>query len=205
MILAIIFLGYKGISTIIASHNKDDANWKVEITNNYINVRSKPSSRETKIGEVKKKEKYNILEIYLEDNNYVWYKINFKGKDGWIASSRDNPYVKEINNPNIEDTDSVDYKIDYKKPELRFYDNVYNTYDINSINYDHLDIKDDSPYMISHTIYYEEHPIDTEIPQYWIRYTVTDKFGNSISKVQKIEFTVEPSQSEVKDFSELGR
>ena len=182
--------------------------WKVIIAIDEVNVRKEHSLYEAKLATVYKDEKFKVLEIYLDDPRYVWYKIEYsKGATGWIASGRNNPYVEEINNPNYQTDNNVDenYQMDYKKPVVKFDNNVYMVYDINSISYKHLTIEDASSYTIEHQIYYEEHPKDTNIPQYWIQYIVTDAFGNVTKKVQQIIFDVEPDQSEVLLFENLQR
>ena len=176
--------------------------WKVEITNDYINVRKEPSIYEAQIDTVYKGYTYKVLEIYLDDPIYVWYKIKLDGSnEGWIASDRDEPYVKEINNPNAKNEE--DYFIDYKKPILRFFEDTYKTESIDTITLDHLEIIDDSEYEVTYEVYKEEEPIDVPGPQYWIQYTVIDAFGNKTVKVQHIEFEITPPDDKVLDFENL--
>ena len=204
IILAIIGAGvYFGYSIY-----QDKKAWKVEITTEYINVRDDHNvSKSEKIGKVYNGEKYKVLEIYLDDSKYVWYKIKVnKDLTGWISSGRSFPYVNEINNPNVKDEEvEENYEIDYQSPVVKFEDNVYLVYDINSINYDHLKIEEKNKYTIEHKVYYEEKPEDSDIPQYWIQYIVKDEAGNTTKKVQKIEFDVDPDPSEVLDFKDLVR
>ena len=196
-------IGYFSYSLI-----KDHYAWKVEIAISELNVHDKHNIYENKIGVVYEGEKYTVKEIYLKDKRYVWYKIKFgKNKIGWIASGRNNPYVKEINNPDAKDDYDVgeSYQLDYKKPVVKFADNVYEVYDLKSINYDHLTIEEASEYKIEHKVYYEEHPVDTDVPQYWIQYIVTDAAGNVTKKVQQIVFDIEPDPSTVLKFEDLER
>ena len=181
----------------------DNANaWKVEITNDYINVRKDHSVYETQIDTVYKGYTYKVIEIYLDDPNYVWYKIELdNGSEGWIASSRNEPYVKEINNPNASSEE--DYFIDYKSPILRFFEDTYKTESIDTITLDHLEIIEDSEYEVTYEVYKEEEPQDVPGPQYWIQYTVVDAFDNKTVKVQRIEFEINPPDDRVLDFSEL--
>lgn len=181
----------------------DNANaWKVEITNDYVNVRKDHSVYETQIDKVYKGDTYKIIEIYLDDPNYVWYKIELDGgSEGWIASGRNEPYVKEINNPNASSEE--DYFVDYKKPILRFFEDTYKTESIDTITLDHLEIIEDSEYEVTYEVYKEEEPIDVPGPQYWIQYTVVDAFDNKTVKVQRIEFEITPPDDRVLDFSEL--
>ena len=189
------------------TYYQDTKAWKVEITAEFINVRSKHSMQGEKKGVVYKGDKYKVLDIYLDDSKYVWYRIKAnKDLEGWISSDRNNPYVKEINNPKVSDEEVGEtYEIDYKSPVVKFDYNLYVVYDIKSINYDHLTIEEDSKYTIEHKVYYEEFPTDSDIPQYWIQYIVTDEAGNQTKKVQQIKFDVEPSRDEVLDFKDLKR
>lgn len=181
----------------------DNANaWKVEITNDYVNVRKDHSVYETQIDKVYKGDTYKVIEIYLDDPNYVWYKIELDGgSEGWIASGRNEPYVKEINNPNASSEE--DYFVDYKSPILRFFEDTYKTESIDTITLDHLEIIEDSEYEVTYEIYKEEEPQDVPGPQYWIQYTVVDAFDNKTVKVQRIEFEITPPDDRVLDFSEL--
>jgi len=206
IIIILVFAGMGfGIYKIYDYFQKEKNAWKIEIINDYVNIRSKPSIYEGLIKKARKGDVFKVLEINLDDGKYVWYKVNLgSGSSGWISSDRDNPYVKEINNPN-EKEGGNDYFIDYKNPILRFYQEEYHVLDMGSINYNHLFIKDDSEYTVSHEVYYEEHPKDQDEPQYWIKYIVVDKFGNRTSKMQKIIFEQEPNSSDVKKFEELNR
>ena len=181
----------------------DNANaWKVEITNDYVNVRKDHSVYETQIDKVYKGDTYKVIEIYLDDPNYVWYKIELDGgSEGWIASGRNEPYVKEINNPNASSEE--DYFVDYKKPILRFFEDTYKTESVDTITLDHLEIIEDSEYEVTYEVYKEEEPIDVPGPQYWIQYTVVDAFDNKTVKVQRIEFEITPPDDRVLDFYEL--
>lgn len=174
--------------------------WRLEVTNNFINVRSKPNQYAMKLGQVKKGKKYTILEMDYDDPNYVWYKIDYEKKqDCWIASSRLEPYVKEYNNPKNKSEDNT--ISDYQKPIIKYRELEYTTKNINTINYDHLEIIENTEYKITHTVYYEEkEPIEDS--QYWINYEVIDAFDNKSKKLQKIVFEENPSPEEVKPFSE---
>ncbi len=197
-----IFLVVFGTTKIINIIDNDQKAWKVEIINDYINVRNNHSVYDTKIDKVEKGHKYKVIDIYLEDDNYIWYKIKLDGgKEGWIASDRSEPYVKEINNPNIS-TDKEE--IDYNKPILKFYTESYETESIDTITFSHLEIIEDSEYEITYEIYKEEDPVDVPGPQYWIKYIVIDAFNNRTAKVQRIIFEENPSDDKVLDFADLN-
>ncbi len=210
-IIALLILagvGY-GIYYFVNQYLEDKDAWKVEIISETIVVRDEPDAtsfnpggKKVYLGEI-----HNVIEIYEDDLKFVWYKIEYdKDKIGWIASAREVPYVKEINNPHREEGESVEYEvIDYKRPILSVEDTLYQTYDINTINYDHITVEEDSDYEIVHEVYFEEFPKDSNVPQYWIQYIVTDVHGNFKEFVQKIEFEVKPSQDDVKLFEELNR
>ena len=199
-IIILAMLG--GIGYGVFYYIKDKNAWKIEVVVEELHVRKEHNLYEAQVGTIYEGDKYNVLEIYLDDPRYVWYKIKLSGKVyGWVASGRNNNYVNEINNPNVTDYEEGEsYKLDYKKPVVKFDDNVYVVYDLKSINYDHLTIEDESEFTIEHKVYYEEDPVDTDIPQYWIQYIVTDTSGNQTRIVQQIKFDIEPDPSEVLSF-----
>ena len=165
--------------------------WYVEITLDKINVRKDHYEDEEAIGKVKKGEIYKVLDIDTTSSSiYFWYKIDYKGEEGWIASGRKNHWLEDHNNPN-----------DIQTPEIKFESNLYQVRSIDDINYKHLEVIEDSDdYEITHTVYHE---IDLErfIDQYWILYTITDASGKSSSKMQKIEFEITPDEDRVEDFA----
>lgn len=168
--------------------------WHIEVENDYINIRKEASATADILGEVKKGEVYKVLEVEAVGNTY-WYKIEYeKDKYGWIFNSNNNDYLEDVNNPE-----------DIASPTLKFYENVYYANSIDEINYDHLDVTDDKPGVtVTHKVYHELDS-DTGKDQYWIQYTATDAVGKSVSKVQKIEFNVRPSEDQVLNFAELER
>ena len=195
LLLGLAFGGYTAYNKIIDNNNS----WRLEVTNDFINLRSKPTQYESKIAEVKKGQKFKILDINLEDKKFVWYKIKLKNKTGWIASERKNPYVNEYNNPKYD----TDIKVEYLAPVIRFKEEEYHTESIDKITFDHLIIEEESDYEIDYIIYKEENPKDRPGPEYWIRYIVEDTFGNKGMSLQRIKFDNLPDDSLVKDFSEI--
>lgn len=168
--------------------------WYVEITNDYINVRDDAHANANQLGTVNKGEIYEVLDMNFDNTAYYWYKIDFNGKEAWIASKRRSPYVKDYNNPT-----------DIAVPIIKFHDEVYKVVSIDDINYKHLEvIEDREGYEITHKIYHEYKPYEY-IDQYWILYTITDAVGKSSSKMQKIEFEVKPSEDQVLDFADYSR
>ena len=145
--------------------------WTITITNDYINVREDSSVMSLKVGKVVKGQKLKVIKVYTQDTYYYWYyvKIN-KYRKGWVASSKQNPFVEEKNAPK-----------DYTKPILKYDEEVYRTKNPDTITYDHLYVKDNSKVKITHKI-----KKDGDL--YWITYTATDKAGNKTSKTQRIEF-----------------
>lgn len=183
----------------------NDKAWKVKIITDYINVRSDHATTSAKIDTVHEGRTYKVIEIYLEDKNYVWYKVKLDGgKEGWIASDRDEPYVEEINNPNIDIGEEE--TIDYKSPVIKFYEEEYKTDSIDTIDLSHLEIEEDSKYELTYEIYREENPEDRPGPQFWIKYIAVDSFDNRTVRVQRIIFEILPSESDdrVLDFEDLN-
>lgn len=191
--------------TIKSEKEEKDFNnsWLIEVTSDYLNIRKTPDLYEYQpLGEIKKGEKYKVLEIKLDNEKYVWYKINWNDREVWIASNRNEPTVKEYNNPNYDfDEEKEDnYKIDYVKPEIKYKETTYKTESIDTITYDHLEIIEDSEYKITSKVYIED---CTGWHQYWIVYTVTDSFGNKNSKTQHIVFEKEPNKKQVSNLKEI--
>jgi len=74
-----------------------DVLFEVRIVNDYINVRSQPTTKAKKIYEVVRGEKYEVIEVFEEDIDYIWYKIVFSDRrTGWIASAVENAWVEEV-------------------------------------------------------------------------------------------------------------
>ena len=74
-----------------------DVLFEVRIVNDYINVRTQPTTAANKVYEAIKGEKYKVIEIFDEDEKYIWYKIIFSDRRiGWIASSIESPWVEEV-------------------------------------------------------------------------------------------------------------
>lgn len=202
-VLVIIMIAGFGIFVFMNEKEKNKIRWKVEIIHEYINVRDNPSTDSTVIGKAPQGNIYNVLSVNLDHPSYVWYEIEYrKGMSGWIASERNIPYVKEYNNPNYKDDEDAQesYEIDYINPVIKYFDDKYYTYDINSISYDHLEIEDDSEYEITNKLYVEE---CINYRNFWIQYIVKDSFGNTSKKVQRIVFEVEPDSKGMASLSEI--
>ena len=52
--------------------------WYVEISNSYINVREEPNTYSSLLGKVNEGEKYEVLDINLDNGKYYWYNIEFE-------------------------------------------------------------------------------------------------------------------------------
>lgn len=207
-ILAILIIaGFVGF-VYVNEKDKNQIKWKVEITKEYINVRDAADTSSTVIGKAYQGNIYPVLSVNLDHHAYVWYEIEYrKGQSGWIASERNFPYVKEYNNPNFkenkeENNSTVEetYEIDYVNPIVKYYESEYYTHDINTINYDHLEIEEDSKYEITNKVYVED---CKSYRNFWIQYIVVDEFGNTTKKVQKIVFEKEPNTKDLPSLSEI--
>ena len=196
-VLIIAFLAFKGVKKFIEYKTA----WKIMITEESVNIREQATVYSNKLGEAKRNDVFVVKEKVLE-NKYVWYKIVLKGdKDhayGWISSERKYPYVKEVNAKKAKTKDDV--VSDNAKPVIKYKEDIYYTKDINTINYDHLTVTDDSEYKITSEIYKETCP---GYYQYWIVYTATDKYNNKSSKTQAIIFEEEPSDDDVKNLADI--
>ena len=106
IIFTTIFLIIELISIIIilVKNNNDiyketiiqaNSDFQIKITNDYINIRKSSNVESEVLGSVNKNDIYNVLDV-TSGPNHIWYKINYKGKIGYIASPRTEPYVKEL-------------------------------------------------------------------------------------------------------------
>lgn len=99
VIISLSLLGY------ITYLNKDEiihetviqekTDYQIKITNEYINVRTEPTTNSDKIGEVNNGDIYNVLDI-VGGENYIWYKITYENKIGYISSNKKSPYLEEL-------------------------------------------------------------------------------------------------------------
>ncbi len=196
LVLLILFGVYKGVRKYLEYKNA----WKIVIVEEKVNIREEATIYSNKLGEARRNDVFIVKEKVLE-NKYVWYKIVLKDDEehtyGWISSERKYPYVKEFNAKKAKEDKTI---TDNAKPVIKYDEDVYHTKDINTITYDHLRITDDSKYTITSEIYKETCP---SYHQYWIVYTVTDKFDNKATKTQAIAFEEEPSDDDVKDLTDI--
>lgn len=205
-VFVFLIIGAFGFMIYKNEVEKNKIKWQVEIIHEYINVREKADTSSTVIGKAYQGNIYTVLSINLDHPNYVWYEIEYrKGLSGWIASERNIPYVKEYNNPNFKAEDEngtveETYEIDYVNPVVKYFENEYYVHDIDAITYDHLEIEEDSEYEITNVIYVEE---CTTYRNFWIQYIVTDSFGNTTKKVQKIIFEKEPDTKDMPSLAEI--
>lgn len=194
-----------GIYFFVNLYLEDKNAWKLEVVTSYIKVREEPGASSYQIGTVYIGEILTIKEINQDDPNYVWYNIEYKGyQNAWVSSSRNEPFVKEINGINSTGDTEEPYFEDYKNPVIRYNEDIYTTLNLSTINYNHIEVEEDSKYTITHEIYYEEKPKDSDIPQYWIKYYVEDEHGNKASKVQRIIFEETPNTEDVLLFKDMN-
>lgn len=168
--------------------------WYVEVLEKAVKIRKEADRNTAELAEAKKGEVFAVFDIENNGGNF-WYYIEYeKGKKGWIANPKNSGYLNDVNNPN-----------DIMNPTIKFFDKVYYTESIDTINYDHLEVKDDRDgVVVTHKVFHEIDESQGK-DQYWIQYTATDAVGKSVSKVQKIEFNQRPDESKVYKFSELKR
>ena len=197
LILVIAFLAFKGVKKFIEYKTA----WKIKITEESVNIREQVTVYSNKLGVANRNDVFIVKEKVLE-NKYVWYKIELKDdkdhKYGWISSERKYPYVVEVNEKKSKTKNDI--VTDNAKPVIKYKEDFYYTKDINTINYDHLIITDDSEYKVTSEVYKETCP---GYHQYWIVYTATDKYNNKATKTQAIIFEEEPSDDDVKDLADI--
>lgn len=186
ILFIIIKLNNKPIHHETVIQTKTD--YQIEITNDYINVRQKATTKSEKIGEVNHGDVYNVLDV-IGGENYIWYKIKYKNKIGYISSSRKKAYIKELYNDSL----IVNVFCDTSKKCKNYYNQLLkykNKNNIFLINY--IDVSDSKnenlfnkitkyfkdeqtvPYIVigterihskniyKETIYYINNPIDRE-------------------------------------------
>ncbi|MCR4581467.1 MAG: SH3 domain-containing protein [Bacilli bacterium] len=198
MYLEVIYEG-KCVTKFQLSNQEDNK----QCEEDSVPVRLSPTANSKQIGTAKKGEIFKIEEVDETDGYYVWFRIVFQHnykepyKAGYIAQPRrgENKNVKIYN-----------ASLDYSSPTISFSEDEYHVDSIDAINYDHLKVWDDQPgYTITHEVYIERKPTDRPGPQYWIKYTVTDKVGKTDSRIQRIIFTNPPSDNLVKDFENMRK
>lgn len=102
--ISILIIELISIIIIITKNNNDiyketiiqaNSDFQIEVINDYINIRSSSNIEGEVLGTVNKGDIYNVLDI-SNTENHIWYKINYKGKKGYIASPKQEPYIKEL-------------------------------------------------------------------------------------------------------------
>lgn len=167
---------------------QDKTDYQIKIINDYINVREKPTTKSNKLGEVNHSDIYNVLDV-IGGEHYIWYKIKYQDKIGYISSDRQEPYVREL----YENALIVNIFCDNKKECTTLHNKLINYKKKNNIfliNYIDITNKDNKklynkitkyfndketiPYVIigterihtkdiyKDTIYYINHPVDKE-------------------------------------------
>lgn len=166
-----------------------------------LKVREAPTDASEIVGTANKGEIYAVTEVEETDEKFIWFRIIFQKnyKDPYKEA-----YIAQPRSTQVKYVDAHNITFDYSAPTLGFDGDEYEVDSIDDITYDHLRVWDDQPgYTITHEVYIERQPKDRLGPQYWIKYTVTDKKGKSVSKSQRIIFKYPPSDSKVKDFSTM--
>lgn len=164
--MTIIIIEILFIIPIYIYNNKDiyketiiqaNSDFQIKITNNFINIRAKATTESKILGEVNKGDIYNVLDIQ-GGTNYIWYKIDYKGQIGYIASSREEPFVEELYNDKLivnifctEENDDCAYLLEF----ITRYQKINDTFLIN-----YLDIKDEHDNEVYNKLltYYQDEP-----------------------------------------------
>ncbi len=132
--------------------------FQIKVVNEYINVRSDTNTESKILGEVSKGDIFNVLDI-IGGENYIWYQIDYKGQVGYIASSREEAYVKELYSDKLvvnifctEKEDNCAYLLDFI---TRYQKTTKKSFLIN-----YLDIKNEYNNDIYNQIltYYQDEP-----------------------------------------------
>ena len=157
--------------------------WTVEILNEKINMRQDAGIGYPLVGKVVKGDVLKVTHALYTDSSFNWYRVEInRYKAGWIATPKNGTWLLDMNNP----------EGDIYSPRIKYYEEEHHFYSEQDVNYDHLSIKDESSFTVTHQIYKEEKTEDTE-EAYWITYTATDANGQSKTSTQRTTFAIPPT------------
>ena len=179
--------------------SNQDKNYDEGCAKTELKVRKAPTDASEIIGTATKGDIYKVLEVEETDEKFIWFRVVYQKnyKDPYVEA-----YIAQPRSTQVKYVDVYGITFDYSNPTLAFDIDEYEVDSIEDITYDHLRVWDDQDgYTITHEVFIERQPTDRPGPQYWIKYTVTDKKGKTASKSQRIIFKNPPSDSKVKDFS----
>ena len=178
LIITIIIL----IIGVCVFTNSNKKQWEVTILNESINVRRDAGPGFSLLEKVEKGEEFKVLNLLDTDSAYNWYLIEInRFNSGWIATPKDGKWILDINNP----------KGDIYPPRVKYYESEKEFFSEKNITYNHLDVKDENSYEISHKLYKDKEG------NFWVTYEVTDKYENSKKITQKTLFEKEPINYEI--------
>ena len=128
IIISILIIELISIIVICFKNNNDiyketiiqvNSDFQIKVINKYINIRSSSNLESKVLGSVNKGDIYNVLDI-SNTEKHIWYKINYKGKTGYIASPKEEPYIKELFNDKLvvnifctKDNDNCGYLMEF--------------------------------------------------------------------------------------------
>lgn len=141
-----------------------NSDFQIKIINDYINIRSDYNTESKVLGTVNKDDIYNVLDI-TNTANHIWYKIDYKGKIGYIASPRIEPYIEELYNDKLvvnifctKDNKDCAYLMEfilkYQKSTAKSFLIKYqdleekNTKDIYNILLEYYNIEESIPFLV---------------------------------------------------------
>jgi len=110
MIGVLIYRNYdKDGEVIVQSNDRDESVEQVEVTNDFINIRSENDSQSEALGKVYKGELYTVLDK-KEDEYYVWCLIKTNNDiEGYIAVKyQEESYVNFLEVKKEEDIEVVE-------------------------------------------------------------------------------------------------
>lgn len=101
--ILVYILGFVTSNIYINKKNekyKSEVIYQVRINVEKINLRKDVDLKSSIIKEVYKDEVFDVIK-YFEGNSYNWYNIIYEeGKTGWIASGKENSWIKVENKEN---------------------------------------------------------------------------------------------------------
>ena len=160
LVLLVAVLSWPKKTVVTQSNKIDSSKTQIKVVTKRINIRKEYSVDSEDLGDVYQDEVYDVLD-YKDNGDYYWYKIKTNtGIEGYIASDKNDPYVKLISGI-----------IDLEPPRIMFEDK-YLIFENDNINIDEVGCEDNYSEC---TLTYEDNGVSIEV-------TATDERGNTSTK-----------------------
>ena len=159
-VLLVAILCWPKKNVVTQSNKIDSSKTQIKIVTRRINIRKESTIDSEDLGDVYQDEIYDVLD-YKDNGDYYWYKIMTNtGIEGFIASDKNDPYVKLISGI-----------IDLEAPVILF-DKDYLIFENDNINIDNVQCEDNYSEC---SLTYEDNGVSLDV-------TATDERGNTSTK-----------------------